>query len=190
MLAEIESLDRQVAFRESEERRLRAEIAEYQRRIEAVPGLESQWVALTRDYNTQQAAYNDLLNKSGNAKVAVDLEQEQIGEHFRIVDPAGVPVHPLPSTRPLINGVGLALGLILGIGAAALIEIRDATFHSDADVLEVLAMPVLAIIPRVETAVERIRRRRRKALLSALGTACLVAAGYVTWTLELWNSLT
>ncbi len=99
MAAEIESLDRQINFRTGEEKRLRDEIAEYQRRVEAVPGLESEWVALTRDYDTQQIAYKELLTKSGAAKVAVDLEEQQIGEHFRIVDPANVPVRPLPSIR-------------------------------------------------------------------------------------------
>ncbi len=128
MTAEIESLSRQIAFKESEERRVRDEIGEYQRRIEAVPGLESEWAALTRDYETQQLAYKDLLSKSEASKVAVDLEQQQIGEHFRIVDPAGVPVHPRPSIRRKINAGGLALGLLLGLGIAALLEVQGRVF--------------------------------------------------------------
>jgi polysaccharide chain length determinant protein (PEP-CTERM system associated) len=190
MLAEIESLDRQVKFKEKEEQRLRAEVAEYQRRIEAVPGVESDWVALTRDYETQQTAYRDLLTKSGAAKVAVELEQQQIGEHFRIVDPANVPVHPLPSIRMRINAIGLAIGLFIGLGIVAFLEIRDASFRSDNDVLEVLSLSVLAVVPRIETAAERRRRLRRYVLLSVTGAACLAGAGYVTWTLKLWQSLT
>ena len=54
---------------------MRGEIAEYQRRIEAVPGLESEWVALTRDYDTQQQAYKELLAKSTAAQVAAQFEQ-------------------------------------------------------------------------------------------------------------------
>ncbi|MEZ5287578.1 MAG: hypothetical protein R2712_22800 [Vicinamibacterales bacterium] len=52
--AEIESLERQIAFKEGEERRLRADIADYQRRVEATPGIESQWLKLSRDYDTIQ----------------------------------------------------------------------------------------------------------------------------------------
>src|SRR5436190_5269921 len=125
MSAQIESLDRQIQFKTSEEKRLRAEIAEYQRRVEAVPGLESEWVALTRDYDTQQISYKELLTKSSAAKVAADLEVQQIGEHFRIVDPATVPVRPLPSIRMQVNAAGFALGLIIGFGIAAFLEIRD-----------------------------------------------------------------
>ena len=50
--AEIESLDRQIDFKDAEERRISRTIAEYQGRIEAVPGVESEWLALTRDYDT------------------------------------------------------------------------------------------------------------------------------------------
>ncbi len=189
MQAEIESLDRQIAFKTSEERRLRAEIAEYQRRVEAVPGLESEWVALTRDYETQQNAYKELLAKSGASKVAMNLEQEEIGELFRVVDPAGVPVHPLPSSRIRINLLGLALGLAIGLGLTAFLELRDTSFRSDVDVIDVLGLPVLALVPRIRTATELRVERRRRVWLSVTAAACAIGAGYVTWSLKLWNSI-
>ena len=112
MAAEIESLDRQIAFKEAEERRVRAEITEYQRRLEAVPQLESAWVKLTRDYDTQQLAYRELLTKSTAAQVAANLEGQDIGERFRIVDPAlgarapdALDAHPLQRHGP---GIGPA----------------------------------------------------------------------------------
>jgi polysaccharide chain length determinant protein (PEP-CTERM system associated) len=189
MLAEIESLDRQTKFKESEERRLRGEIAAYQRRIEAVPGVETEWAKISRDYETLQTAYKDLLSKSENAKLAVDLEKEQIGEQFRIVDAAGVPVTPLPSMRVAINGGGFMFGLLFGLGLVALLEIRDASFRSDTDVMESLALPVLACLPHVFSESERNRRRRRSLALAAGACTCLLLVGYVTWTLQLWKSL-
>ncbi|MEP7117213.1 MAG: hypothetical protein ABI880_06515 [Acidobacteriota bacterium] len=189
MAAEIESLDRQATFKESEEQRVRGEIAEYQRRLEAVPGLESEWVKITRDYDTLQIAYRELLTKSSAAKVAANLETEDIGERFRIVDPANVPVHPLTSNRVRYNAGGLAVGLLLGLGIAALLELRDRSFRADTEVLEVLALPVLASVPRIESALDKARRRRRQLVASLAGATCVVAAGYVTWTLKLWRSL-
>ena len=189
MRAEIESIDRQTAFKESEEQRIRAEIAEYQRRIEAVPGLESDWVALTRDYDTQQQSYKELLAKSTAAKVAVSLEEQDIGETFRIVDPAVVPVHPVPSLRIRVNAIGLAIGLFLGVGIAALLEFRDTSFRSDSDVLEVLALPVLAAVPHVVTTIEKRRRRWRRLAFSLAGATSVAIAGYITWALQLWNSI-
>ena len=85
--AEIESLDRQIAFKTREEARLRGIIGGYQSRLEAVPGVESEWLSLTRDYDTLQTTYRELLSKSENSKMAASLEQRQIGEQFRIIDP-------------------------------------------------------------------------------------------------------
>lgn len=189
MAAEIESLDRQIRFRESEENRVRGEIADYQNRLEAVPGLESEWVKLTRDYDTQQTQYKELLTKSAAAKLARDLEQQDIGERFRIVDPAGVPVKPLTSLRVRYNGAGLAIGLLLGLGIALFIELRDASFRNEGDVMEVLSLPVLANVPRIVTVDEQRQMTRRRRLASAVGAVCLVAAAYVAWTLQLWNSV-
>jgi len=187
MHAEIESLDRQTTFKESEERRLRDVVTEYRRRIEAVPGLESEWLQLTRDYETEQTAYKDLLSKSEQSKVAVDLERRQIGEQFRILDPAGVPVRPISPNRMQINLIGLAVGLILGLAIAAFLEFRDTSFRDERDIMTVLALPVLAMVPYVETSPERSRRSRRMALIGTGGAMTVCAALYVFWAMRLWN---
>lgn len=189
MSAEIESLDRQTEYKLAQEERLRKSITDYQSRIEAVPGLESEWTALTRDYDTQQIAYKDLLSKSGAARVAVDLEEQQIGEHFRIVDPATVPVRPLPSIRLQVNAAGLALGLLIGVGLMAFVEFRDASYRSETDVIEVLKLPVLATVPLVPTDRDLRRTRHRRFAISAIGVTAVAAAGFVFWTLKLWRSL-
>lgn len=189
MALEMESLDRQIAFKESEERRLRSEIGTYQARIESVPGLESEWVALTRDYDTQQATYKDLLSKSENAKLAAALEEQKIGEHFRIVDPARVPVHPLPSVRAKVNVAGLALGLVFGLAVAGLLEFRDASFRSSDEVFEVLNLPVLAIVPRIQTNQEQRSQFRRTSIAAACGVIAMLVVGYVVWIEQLWKGL-
>ena len=186
---DIEALQREVTRKRAAEERVRGEIADYQNRVDAVPGLESEWVALTRDYDTQQAAYKELLGKSQNARVAAALEEQQIGERFRVVDVARVPVHPLPAIRSKVNLGGLALGLLIGLGIAALLELRDTSFRTEDEVLEVLGLPVLAVIPRVENAAERQGRVRRAVLAGACAVAGVVTMGYVVWAQELWRGL-
>jgi polysaccharide chain length determinant protein (PEP-CTERM system associated) len=187
MRAEIESLDRQTQFKDSEVLRLRGLVAEYQRRVEAVPGVESEWLLLTRDYETQQNAYKDLLGKSEQSKVAVDLERRQIGEQFKVLDPAGVPVRPISPNRIRINGIGLAIGLFLGLGIAAILEFRDSSFRTERDVVEALALPVLALVPYVTTTTERTRRARLQLSVATAAGLVAIGAGYVAWTMRLWN---
>jgi polysaccharide chain length determinant protein (PEP-CTERM system associated) len=187
--AEIESLDRQIAFKEQEERRLRATISDYQSRIAAIPGVESEWLALTRDYETLKTSYDNFLRKSEDSRVAADLEDQQVGEQFRIVDSAKVPVHPVGAVRVQTNAIGTAGGLLLGFGIIAFLFIRDTTFHSEADVLDVLRLPVLALVPLVVDDAQKKAARRRRMVLSGVVATTIVAIGAVTWKMELWRFL-
>jgi uncharacterized protein involved in exopolysaccharide biosynthesis len=94
MKAEIESLNRQITFKEGEEGRLRGQLASYQGRIDAVPANESEFAAITRDYQTVQDNYKSLLTRSEQAKVATALEHRQIGEQFKMIDAPRVPDRP------------------------------------------------------------------------------------------------
>jgi len=187
MRAEIESLDRQIAFKESEEQRLRAEIGTYQGRLEAVPGIESEWIALTRDYDTLQDTYKQLLAKSENSKMAASLEQRQIGEQFRILDPPRVPVKPYSPNRMKINLLGTLAGLGLGLLLIGLAEYRDTTMRTESDLMGAMDLPVLGLLPYVQTEADgrRLRIRRRFLAAGVLGVA--IATGTAFWVLELWK---
>jgi protein tyrosine kinase modulator len=187
MRAELESLGRQIAFKESEEQRLRGAVADFQSRIAAVPALESEWIALTRDYDTVKEAYKKLLAKSEDSKVAADLERRQIGEQFRILDPARAPIRPISPNRMKINAIGAVLGLLLGVALVALLELRDSSFRTEAEVVNLLELPVLAQIPMVETPLDVRARHRRKLLSSAAMAVGVTAGGYVFWAMKLWR---
>ena len=185
--AEVDSLERQIAFKEAEEKRLRDTLAVYTRRIEEIPGVESEWVALTRDYKTQQAAYENLLAKSEQSRVAVELERRQIGEQFRVLDPARPPVRPTGVNRKLLNAMGAVVGLMLGVALAALLEFRDRTFHSIQDVQDVLQLPIIAHVPFVMLDADH-RRRRRARMIAGMAVLLLAVTGaYGFFALQLWK---
>lgn len=188
MEAEMESLDRQVAFKEAEEKRLRSQVSSYQARVDAVPGLESEWIALSRDYDTLQKAYQELLAKSEDSKVAANLERRQIGEQFRILDPANLPERPVSPNRMQINASGAGAGLLIGLLLIGLVIYKDNSLRTEPDVLSVLALPVLAIVPRVTTAMERQRLKRRRLVASlAVASVVLLGAAGAVWKLQLWK---
>ena len=187
MRAEIESLDRQIAFKEGEERRLRGEIGGYQARLESVPGIESEWVALTRDYDTLAASYRELLSKSENSKMAASLEQRQIGEQFRILDPPRVPLKPYSPNRAKINLMGTLAGLGVGVLLLGLTYFRDSTMHSEADVLGAIELPVLVLLPFVATEADHRRQKRRRAMTWAAAVATFAVTGALVWFLRLWR---
>jgi uncharacterized protein involved in exopolysaccharide biosynthesis len=186
---DIDALNREIERREAEEQRLRAGTEDLQRRMDQVPGIESEWVALTRDYETQSASYKALLAKSENAELAANLEERQIGEQFRVLDPARMPVRPLGVDRLEINGMGAAIGLGIGLVFAALLELRDRTFHQADDIVEVLKLPVVALLPQRISDADRRRARLRRQVTAVAATVLVVAAAYGAWAMKLWNYL-
>jgi polysaccharide chain length determinant protein (PEP-CTERM system associated) len=187
MRAQIESLERQITFKEAEELRVRSSIEDLQRRIEQIPGVESEWVSLTRDYATQQSAYQQLLSKSQDAKLAANLEQRQIGEQFRILDPPRTPNRPVGVARLETNGIGAGIGLAIGLMLAGFLEFRDRTFRKAGDITEVLQLPVIALVPRVISPEERRRARVRGVLVSAAAMVVALVGAYGFWTMQLWK---
>jgi polysaccharide chain length determinant protein (PEP-CTERM system associated) len=187
--AEIASLTSQIAFKESEDRRLRGLIAQYEGRLQAVPGLEAEYTALTRDYSALQLQYQQLNQRSEESKISRNLESRQQAEQFHVLDRASVSGSPMSVARLQTNLAGLVLGVIVGLALIGANEFLRALFKSEADVVNALALPVLAVVPYVASATEKatVARRRRLMWLAdagvALGCVALVA------TFQLWRYL-
>lgn len=177
------ALLRQIQTKDSQLAGLRAQIGSYQSRLDAAPTRESEMTELMRDYETLRTVYTELLAKRESSKVAANLERRQIGEQFKILDPANRPERPFSPNRPLISLAGLLAGLGLGIGCVALLEFRDQSFRSDRDVVQALGLPVLAMIPRMPTAAERqaLRRRMMLGASAAVVTLAVVAIIGLAW---------
>ncbi len=170
---EMQNLDRQISAKTAEETRLRGVMAMYQAHVEAAPTRESEMIEITRDYNTLQQVYANLLTKGEDSKVAANLERRQNGEQFRILDPARVPESPFSPDRVRINVMGALGGLALGLGLAALLEYRDTSLRTDEDVVTSISLPVLAMIPLIATTADSRRGllTRRAAALAAAAVA-------------------
>ena len=181
---ELDSLEKQLARKEEDEKRLRQVAADYQARLEGTPTRESEMTELMRDYGTLQTAYTTLLAKKEDSKVAADLERNQIGEQFKVLDPARLPEKPDSPDRLTLNLLGVALGLGLGLGLAVLLEHSDSTFKTDDDVINALSLPVLALVPMMMTTREQARTRRRRWIvaIASAATVVLVAIALLVWT--------
>jgi len=72
---------------------------------------------LAIEYEVLQATFKDLLAQIEESHIARDLERRQIGEQFKLLDPARLPEHPIaPDWREYVGigaGAGAATGLLL-----------------------------------------------------------------------------
>jgi uncharacterized protein involved in exopolysaccharide biosynthesis len=94
------------------------QISAYQARVQLSPDVNQQWKELTRDYKTASGFYDDLLKKSQLSTIATNLEREQQGEQFSVMDPPNLPLTPSSPDRTKYISGGVGGGLLLGIGIA------------------------------------------------------------------------
>ncbi len=149
--AELSEVELEITRLKIEEKSLKKQIAEYQRRVEITPKREQELAALTRDYNLLEANYQSLLDKKIHAKMAENLERQQLGERYKVLDPARMPEKPFKPEPQKIMLVGAFLGLLLGGGLGYMRETMDRSFHKIEEIEDVLSFPVIATLPRIKT---------------------------------------
>ena len=116
------------------------------------PAVEDQYKGLTRDYENGQKNYQDLLAKKSTADLTVNMNNQSEGERMFPLNPADLPDSPSFPNRLLFAGGGLGAGLVLGIGLAMWLELRDTSIRTEADAEAVLELPMLVSVPWVGAA--------------------------------------
>jgi len=133
-----------------QEQSLQAQIGALQARVKASPEVEENFKDITRDYQTALDFYNGLLKQRDEAAEATDLEHEQEGEQFGVLDPPNLPSHASFPNPLLFSAGGFGGGLALGLAIIAFFLIQDSTLHSDRDVETMLHVPAIAMIPQFD----------------------------------------
>ena len=146
---QVHSFEQVIAEKSKEQEQIKQQIKLYQDRVQSSPVVEEEYKELTRGYEMAVASFNDLQRKRGESQMATELEHQQEGEQFRVLDPANLPDKPSFPNRPLFAAGGLAGGLGLGVGLAFLLEMRDTSMRTERDVEFVLRLPVLAMVPEI-----------------------------------------
>ena len=156
--------EQEIKSLKQEEDGLRAEIAEYYRRIQGAPEQEKEFQRLSRDDQTTRDLYNSLLKRYEEAQLKATGNDATA--RLRVLDPAPVPREPVAPDRFRIVVVGLAAALALALATALGAEQVDASFHAVEDLRAFTRVPVLVSIPRIVTEGDEGRHRRRRAVLA------------------------
>lgn len=136
-----------------------------QSRIESTPIGDKRYQELTRDRDLAKQDYQNLNTKLEHSQLATEMEGRKQGETLELLDPASLPDTPKRPKRPLVIGIGTAMGLLLGILLAGAREMKDTALKNLKDVRAYTQLSILGSIPLLENDLV-VRRRRRVAWLS------------------------
>lgn len=116
---------------------------------------------LARDLNAKAAEYQRLeAERSRVSRLCDALDSrikelnvaEQVGAlNIRILEPAQVEETPARPKWGMVLALGLAAGMMLGVGSSLVREMRDERVQSAEELSEGLGLPVLGQIPRIRS---------------------------------------
>jgi succinoglycan biosynthesis transport protein ExoP len=151
-----------VAAAQKEIERLAQQRDEIETRIFGTPRVTEKLEGLAGEAEQLIGSLRDFSNRRLAASVRVDLERRQLGEQFRILEPAYPPLEASSPNRPLILIMGFIGGVALALGAAIALEGADSSFHAVRDLQTTISIPVLAAIPNIVLESDLVLQRRRR----------------------------
>jgi polysaccharide biosynthesis transport protein len=181
---QLQSNRAEITNREQEIRVLEGKVNDYQARLNDEPVREQQLADLTRGYDQSKANYDDLLRKESESKMATSMEEMQIGERFRVLDPPSLPLKPDFPNRLKFCGIGLGFGLALGVVVAGGLEFIDDRLHSEKQLKALLPMKVISEIPEILTPLDEGKSKKRLWLawaMTVLAFAAIVAGSLFSY---------
>jgi uncharacterized protein involved in exopolysaccharide biosynthesis len=128
---------------------LQGQLANLQLRQARAPAVERDYGAMQRELQGEQMKYAEVRQKQMEAQLAQNLESEQKGERFTLIDPPVMPQEPVKPNRPAIFVLGFVLASAAAVGLMLLLELLDTRIRGRRQVVKELGEPPLAIIPWV-----------------------------------------
>ena len=154
---------------------LQARIAQYERAQVDMPAVERDYGAMLREVQGEQAKLAEVRQKQMAAQLAQNLESEQKGERFTLIEPPLRPEAPVRPNRKAILALGLLLSLGAAVGLMALLEAFDTRVRGRREIVAMLGVPPLAIIPWVaDEPDEDVRQRARRLFVGGIVGGAIV----------------
>ena len=173
--SQLEANRLEIANLAEDQKRLESQIVGYERRLNLTPVREQQLADLLNAYELAKQNYTDLLSKKTQSELATNLEVQQQGQQFRIVDEPSLPAKPSGSDHIKISLGGAAAGLALGVGLAFLMEAGDHSLYDEQDVSRRFGIPLVVSVPLLLSPAEERKRPLRMGVEWFAGSVLIVA---------------
>lgn len=173
--AQIGQIEQQLLQKDAERQSNSGQIAALEARINTIPNVKVALEGVNARYQSAKATYDEILKKKNDAETVVGVETNAQGETIRVQDPANVPQSPVAPKRFLLTMLGAGIGLAIGLLLAGFFEIpRLFKIQNIDDAKHYTGLPVLASVPPLLSAGEKVWIRRSGWLKLAAGVAAAI----------------
>jgi polysaccharide chain length determinant protein (PEP-CTERM system associated) len=135
----------------AKESTLTARIRKIESELKNMPQEQKKLSELIRERRANQNIYENLLARLGKAEVSEQMELEDKGSTFRIVDPAVLPTKPVSPDRVNYILFSIVAGIIAAFGLILLLEYFDHSIKNVDSITSSMNLPVFAVIPLIIT---------------------------------------
>lgn len=160
-----------------QQRSLRSAIGQQRSQVARAPQVERDLAALQRDYDAARLQYEDLRSKQMSAQIVQNLEGEQQGERFTLLEPPLMAEYPIKPSRKKIVAAGFLLALAAAAGMAVVLETLFARVRGINAVTALTGQRPMVVIPYISTTAEAqaatVLRKRLIVTAAGLGLAFL-----------------
>jgi capsular polysaccharide biosynthesis protein len=169
-----------------EQKRIRGQIANYQAKVEAIPRREQELKDITRDYDISKARYDSLLSKNYSADMSNDLDSQQKGQRFIILDPARVPETPFKPNRFKLMTVSFFMSFFCSVAVVIIKDYLDPRVKTEREIRVAYPepIPMLAAVPHIQSPIEHRRHLRFVAFAVSFSILAIGAVAGILWKIH------
>lgn len=136
---------------------------------------------LTRNYSVNQEIYQDLLRRLENARVSRNLDLDQKGLTYKLLEPAKVALLPTGMRFIHFLMMGIGLGILIPVGLVYLLIELDTRVRFAKTIEEELGIPVLAEIDAITNSSDSAKISKSLILIAVVVFSVFSVYGYAIW---------
>ena len=165
----ISSIEREIVRLNERQEDIKLQLAEYENRIVQTHQVQRAYTDLTRDYENNAAKYRELKAKQLEAELGQNLEAENKGESFTLIEPPVIPSKSEKPNRKKILAFGVVASIGMGLGLALLIDMLKGGIRGYNAITRVVGQAPLVVIPIIATQQDMKRKATGRKRLVFIG---------------------
>lgn len=160
--SKVDSSEREIVRIRNRQSDITENLAEYEQRVYQTHQVQRAFDDLTRDHANNLAKYKELRAKQLEAQLGQNLELENKGESFTLIEPPQVPNKAEKPNRPKIMALGFMASIGVGLGLALLIEMIKGGARGYTEITRIIGQAPLVVVPIITTLRDEKKKKTTK----------------------------